>query len=136
MDNNLNIECVWYKSKRDFNKFVRSIDDPQLSIIDYSIIKNKLIKADPYNEEPIDSIIGLNIIQSLKNAVNPEKKPITTVVYSFKNLNIDTVSNTKDLINSITEREISFVLNVLNMDQIPSKAILSKFDFVKFVDNG
>jgi hypothetical protein len=136
MDSNLNIECVWYKSKRDFNKFVRSIEDPQLSIIDYSIIKNKLIKADPYNEEPIDSIIGLNIIQSLKNAVNPEKKPITTVVYSFKNLNIDTVSNTKDLINSITEREISFVLNVLNMDQIPSKAILSKFDFVKFVDNG
>ena len=136
MDSNLNIECVWYRSKRDFNKFVRSIEDPQLSIIDYSIIKNKLIKADPYNEEPIDSIIGLNIIQSLKNAVNPEKKPITTVVYSFKNLNIDTVSNTKDLINSITEREISFVLNVLNMDQIPSKAILSKFDFVKFVDNG
>ena len=136
MDSNLNIECVWYKSKRDFNKFVISIEDPQLSIIDYSIIKNKLIKADPYNEEPIDSIIGLNIIQSLKNAVNPEKKPITTVVYSFKNLNIDTVSNTKDLINSITEREISFVLNVLNMDQIPSKAILSKFDFVKFVDNG
>ena len=136
MDSNLNIECVLYKSKRDFNKFVRSIEDPQLSIIDYSIIKNKLIKADPYNEEPIDSIIGLNIIQSLKNAVNPEKKPITTVVYSFKNLNIDTVSNTKDLINSITEREISFVLNVLNMDQIPSKAILSKFDFVKFVDNG
>lgn len=136
MDSNLNIECVWYKSKRDFNKFVRSIDDPQLSIIDYSIIKNKLIKADPYNEEPIDSIIGLNIIQSLKNAVNPEKKPITTVVYSFKNLNIDTVSNTKDLINSITERKISFVLNVLNMDQMPSKAILSKFDFVKFVDNG
>jgi len=136
MDSNLNIECVWYKSKRDFNKFVRSIEDPQLSIIDYSIIKNKLIKADPYNEEPIDSIIGLNIIQSLKNAVNPEKKPITTVVYSFKNLNIDTVSNTKDLINSITEREISFVLNVLNIDQIPSKAILSKFDFVKFVDNG
>ena len=133
---NLNIECVWYNSKRDFNKFVRSIEDPQLSIIDYSIIKNKLIKADPYNEEPIDSIIGLNIIQSLKNAVNPEKKPITTVVYSFKNLNIDTVSNTKDLINSITEREISFVLNVLNMDAIPSKEILSKFDFVKFVDNG
>lgn len=133
---NLNIECVWYNSKRDFNKFVRSIEDPQLSIIDYSIIKNKLVKADPYNEEPIDSIIGLNIIQSLKNAVNPEKKPITTVVYSFKNLNIDTVSNTKDLINSITEREISFVLNVLNMDAIPSKEILSKFDFVKFVDNG
>jgi len=133
---NLNIECVWYNSKRDFNKFVRSIEDPQLSIIDYSIIKNKLVKADPYNEEPIDSIIGLNIIQSLKNAVNPEKKPITTVVYSFKNLNIDTVSNTKDLINSITEREISFVLNVLNMDDIPSKEILSKFDFVKFVDNG
>lgn len=133
---NLNIECVWYNSKRDFNKFVRSIEDPQLSIIDYSIIKNKLVKADPYNEEPIDSIIGLNIIQSLKNAVNPEKKPITTVVYSFKNLNIDTVSNTKDLINSITEREISFVLNVLNMEAIPSKEILSKFDFVKFVDNG
>jgi hypothetical protein len=45
--NHVAIECVWYRSKRDFNKFLKSIEDPKAVIIDYLIIKNKLIKADP-----------------------------------------------------------------------------------------
>ena len=93
---NLIIECVWYRSKRDFNKFVRSIEDPQLSVIDFSIIKNKLIKSDPYNEEPNEYVIGLNIISAIKHSLGPKKGLVTTIVYSFKNLDEDTVINLKD----------------------------------------
>lgn len=132
---NIIIECIWYQSKRDFNKFIRSIEDPQLSVIDYSIIKNKLVKADPYNGEPKDSIIGLNIISSIKAALIGKKKPITTIAYSFKNLDEDTVVNFKELVNTNTDKDITFVLNVLNMDSVPTKGLLSKFDCVKFVDN-
>lgn len=132
---NLIIECVWYRSKRDFNKFVRSIDNEFVSVIDYSIIKNKLIKSDPYSEEPNDYIIGLNIISSLKNAFNPDKKRVDLIVYSFKDLNLQTVINFKDLVLQTTDQDVTFVLNVLNMDKVPSKEVLSKFDCVKFVDN-
>lgn len=132
---NLIIECVWYRSKRDFNKFVRSIDNDYVSVIDYSIIKNKLVKSDPYNSEPSDAIIGLNIITSIKNALNPEKKRVDLIVYSFKDLTCETVINFKDLVLEHAMHEITFVLNVLNMDQVPNKSILNKFDCVKFVDN-
>ena len=132
---NLIIECVWYRSKRDFNKFVRSIDEEQLSVIDYSIIKNKLIKSDPYNGEPNEYVIGLNIISSIETALGPKKGHVNTIVYSFKNLDADTIINFKDLIQSSTERPVEFVLNVLNMDKVPSKSILNKFDLIRIVDN-
>ena len=131
----INVECVWYQSKRDFNKFVRSIEDPQLAVIDYSIITNKLIKADPYGAEPTPSIIGLNIMSSIKSAVCTDKKITTTIVYSFKNLNEDTVINFIGLAKDRTDRNLNFILNVLNMNKVPSKDILNKFDSVKFIDN-
>jgi len=132
---NLTIECVWYESKREFNKFVRSVEDPHIGIIDYSIIKNKLIKADPYGKEPKDSIIGLNIVSSIKSQVNIEKKLITSIVYSFKNLNETTVSNFIELVNSKTDRNLTFVLNVLNMKNTPSDSVIDKFDSVNFIEN-
>ncbi len=132
---NLNIECVWYQSKRDFNKFVRAIEDPQLTVIDFSIIKNKLIKADPYSNEPSDSVIGLNIMNSFKTAMNSEKKKTSTIVYTFRDLDATVISNFKEMVSSYTDREIKFVLNSLNMDRVPSKNILNQFDFVKFIDN-
>ena len=132
---NLIIECVWYESKRDFNKFVRSLEDPRVGIIDYSIIKNKLIKADPYGKEPKDSIIGLNIVSSVKSQVSVEKKLITSIVYSFKNLNENTVSNFIDLVNSKTDRNLTFILNVLNMGKVPSNEVLDKFDSVNFIEH-
>ena len=125
------VECVWYQSKRDFNRFIRSIEDPQLSVIDYSIITNKLIKADPYGVEPTPSIVGLNIMSSIRTAVSLEKKIITTI----KNLNEDTVVNFIGLTKSKTDRNLKFVLNILNMNKVPSKEILNKFDSVKFIDN-
>ena len=135
MDDNLIIECVWYQSKRDFNKFIRAIEDPKACIIDYSLIKNKLIKADPYNEEPTDSVIGVNIISMIKSSLNTEGQHISTIVYSFKNLTVETVSNFKELVNQYTDRDRVIILNVLNMNRVPSKKVLNIFDCVKFVDN-
>ena len=133
--NNLVVECVWYQSKRDFNRFIRAIEDPEVYIIDYMLIKNKLIKADPNNVEPSDSVIGVNIITMVRNALDSQNTSINTIVYSFKNLNIETVSNFKDLVSKYTDREWTATLNVLNMNKIPSKHVLNKFDLVKFVKN-
>jgi len=132
---NLTIECVWYQSKRDFNKFVRAIEDPQLTVIDFSIIKNKLIKSDPYSKEPNDYVIGLNIMNSFKTVMNSEKKKTTTIVYTFRDLSQDTVLNFKEMVYSYTDRDIEFVLNSLNMSDVPSRSVLSQFDFIKFIDN-
>lgn len=129
------IECVWYKSKRDFNKFVKAIEDPKVVIIDYLTIKNKLIKADPYREEPHDSIVGLHIINEINGLFVEDKEIPQTIVYSFRDLNTDTVSNFKELIHNNTEENYTFVLNVLKMSRTPSRAILNKFDCIKFVDN-
>lgn len=129
------IECVWYKSKRDFNKFIKAIEDPGLVIIDHLTIKNKLVKADPYREEPNDSIIALHIINQIKTIFSEDKETPTTIVYTFKNLSTDTVSNFKELIDSSTEESYTLVLNVLKMERTPSRTILNKFDCVKFMDN-
>ena len=132
---NIKIECVWCKSKRDFNKFVRAIEDPNSTVIDFSIIKNKLIKADPYSNEPSDSVIGLNIMNSFRTTINSEKKKTTTIVYTFRDLDATVISNFKKMVASYTDMKIEFILNSLNMDKVPSKNILNQFDFVKFVDN-
>lgn len=128
------IECVWYESKRDFNKFVRNLKSEKVVVIDYSLIKNKLLKADPYAEEPHDSIIGLNIIKMLKKCFDGKKDP-EVIVYSLKNMSVDTINNFKELLDSKSTKPYCFKLNVLNMDNVPKKQILNKFDYVKFIDN-
>lgn len=131
---NITIECIWYNSKRNFNKFVRGLESEHVTVIDYTLIKNKLVKADPYENIPHDSIIGLNIISMLKACFSGKKKT-DIIVYSFLNMNLETVTNFKDLINTHTDGNHTMVLNVLNMDQVPDKNILNKFDCVKFIDN-
>lgn len=131
---NITIECIWYNSKRNFNKFVRGLKSEHVTIIDYTLIKNKLIKADPYENIPHDSIIGLNIINMLKTCFSGKKKT-EVIVYSFLNMDLQTVTNFKDLINTHTDGNHTMVLNILNMDQVPNKNILNKFDCVKFIDN-
>lgn len=128
------IECVWYESKRDFNKFIRNLKSDNKVIIDYSLIKNKLLKADPYTEEPHDSIIGLNIIKMLKKCFNGKKEP-DMIIYSLKNMSVDTINNFKELLDSKANKPYCFKLNILNMDEVPTKQILNKFDYVKFIDN-
>lgn len=130
------IECTWYKSKRDFNKFIKGLGDVSPLIIDYSIIQNKLMKADPDRLEPHDSIVGLNIINYISKALDEDYKEVPEViVYSFRDLSVETVLNFRDLVESYTVREYSLALNVLNMPRAPRKEILSKFDCVKFIDN-
>jgi hypothetical protein len=133
---NIRIECTWYKSKRDFNKFIKSLGDSKPLIVDYTIIYNKLLKADPYRDEPHESIVGLNIINTISKALDEEREVVPEIiVYSFKNLNAETVLNFRGLIESHTSREYSLALNVLNMPKAPKKEVLSKFDCVKFIDN-
>lgn len=130
----IKIECIWYNSKRTFNKFINRLESENVVVIDYALIKNKLIKADPYENIPHDSIIGLNIINMLNSCFNGKRNP-EVIVYSFLNMNLETVTNFKDLVNTHTDGNHTIGLNILNMDSIPDKNILNKFDWVKFIDN-
>ena len=94
------------------------------------------MKADPNGEEPHSSIVGLNIINTINKAFNEESGDIPEIiVYTFKNLDAQTVLNFRNLIESNTSREYSLSLNILNMPKSPKKEVLSKFDCIKFIEN-
>ena len=54
---NFKIEGVWCKTRTEFDKLYRSNGNDLA--ISYSDIFNRLMKSDPYNEEPSDVIITL-----------------------------------------------------------------------------
>jgi len=112
--NNLTIECVWCPSRREFNKFIKDLDKSKTKVIDYAAIKSKLIKSDPYGEEPNDSIVGLSIINEITRQLLISNETVTRVIYLFKNLEYEVACNFINLINSRAEREVSIVLTVIH----------------------
>lgn len=112
--NNLTIECVWCPSRREFNKFIKEIDKVSTKIIDYAFIKGKLIKADPYGQEPSDSIVGLTIINEITRYTHISNESVSRVIYLFKNLEYDIAINFINLIESISEKETTIILTVIH----------------------
>lgn len=140
--NQLIIDCIWCNSKKEFNKFIRtdSLENETLEsvsntvIIDYLTIKNKLMKSDPYNTEPHSSIIGLAITNEIRIKLAREENPIERLIYLFKNLDKETVTNFRKLISSSTEKEFQFNLTIINRDDYPKKGVMTQFDSVKFIE--
>lgn len=132
--NELLIECVWCPSRREFNKFIKNIEKNQTKIIDYLSIRNKLIKSDPYAQEPSNSIIGLSILNEITRYIQSESTEINRVIYLFKSLDSDIISNFKELIESKASREFSIILTVISEDRIDT-IIIDHFDSVKFIKN-
>lgn len=112
--NNLTIECVWCPSRREFNKFIKEIDKVSTKVIDYVFIKGKLIKADPYGQEPSDAIVGLTIVNEITRYTHISNENVNRVIYLFKNLEYDVAINFINLIESLSEKETTIILNVIH----------------------
>jgi hypothetical protein len=133
--NNLQIDCIWCPSRRDFNRFIKGTIKESTKIIDFFSIKNKLIKADPYCGDPNDSIIGLTIINEITRCLRSDTKDVDRVIYVFRNLDYDIVSNFKTLIQTNTERELQISLIVIDKNKKIDDKIISQFDSVKLILN-
>ena len=133
--NNLQIDCIWCPSRRDFNRFIRDTIKESTKIIDFFSIKNKLIKADPYGKDPNDSIIGLTIINEITRCLRSDTKDVNRVIYVFRSLDSDIISNFKKLIQTNTEREFIISLIVIDKHKKIDDTILAQFDFIKLITN-
>jgi len=131
--NNLTIECVWCPSKREFNKYTKNIDKATVKIVDYASIKSKLIKSDPYGEEPSDSVVGLSIINEITRQLMVSNEIVGRVIYLFKNLEIDITENFIALVNSKREREVAIILTVIHNNVKVSKDIADLFHTVNII---
>lgn len=134
MEQNYTVDCVWCNSKKEFNKYVRCYGSDS-KIVDYVAIKTKLIKSDPYGEEPHPNIIGINITSEINNFFNGNK-PHVNLIYLFKNLDSETVTNLKEIMDESCE-EVSYEYNlvIINRDDYPKKGVLNHFDNVKFIES-
>lgn len=134
----LQIEGVWCKTRTEFEKLSKS-GDYDLTISYFDIV-NRLIKSDPYSEEPSDIIVSLYIrklIQKLvDNNVDKESEG-AKLLYMFKDLNSDAILNFKKFITDITPEEVLFNMDliIINRCDYPKKGVLSKFDNVRFIDH-
>jgi hypothetical protein len=133
--NNLQIDCIWCPSRRDFNRFIKGTIKESTKIIDFFSIKNKLVKADPYCGDPNDSIIGLTIINEITRCLRSDTKDVDRVIYVFRSLDSDIVGNFKMLIQENTEREFSISLIVIDKNKKIDDKILSQFDSIKLIQN-
>lgn len=131
--NNITIECVWSPSRRQFNKFLKDINKTETKVIDYVAIKKKLIKADPYMEEPSDSIVGFTIINNITRYTRSDEEKVNRVIYLFKNLNVEIINNFKELINSRAEREFSIELTVVQGNIAIEENIYDLFETVNII---
>ena len=133
--NNLQIDCVWCPSRKDFNKFIKGTLKESTKIIDYFSIKNKLIKADPYGGDPNDSIIGLTIINEITRCLRSDTRDVNRVIYVFRSLDFDIVNNFKALIQENTEREFSISLIFIDKYKKIEETIISQFDSITLIQN-
>lgn len=133
--NNLSIECVWCPSRREFNRFIRNTEKDMVKIIDHVSIKNKLIKSDPYGQDPSNSIIGLTIVNEITRCLRSDTMNVNRVIYLFKTLDFEIVTNFKELVDSNSEREYSISLTLINTREKIEERISVLFDSVNTIKN-
>ena len=145
---NLKVECIWCKTKTDFNRFARETkkseeyDKFKNQIISYNEIGDRLSKSDPYGNTPSETLVALHIQKLIRNLVNKnrrveeevEEDQTAKVTYLLKNLNQENVLNFKSFINEIADG-VEFELVVINREDKLDPKVLSKFDNVRIVDN-
>lgn len=145
---NLKVECIWCKTKTDFNRFARETkksddyDKFKNQIISYNEIGDRLSKSDPYGNTPSETLVALHIQKLIRNLVNKnrrveeevEEDQTAKVTYLLKNLNQENVLNFKNFINEIADG-VEFELVVINREDKLDPKVLSKFDNVRIIDN-
>ena len=130
----LQIEGVWCKTRTEFEKLAKS-GDYDLTISYFDIV-NRLVKSDPYSEEPSDVIVSLYIRKLIKKLINDNVgNENAKLLYMFKNLDGSAVLNFKDFISDLTGEPFDIDLVIINRCDYPKKGVLSKFDNVRFIDH-
>mgnify|MGYP000595595249 FL=1 len=130
----LKVEGVWCKTRTEFERLSKS-NDYDLAV-SYFDVFNRLVKSDPYSEEPSDLIISLYIRKMISKAIeNKEESAHVKMIYMFKDLDSDTVVNFKSFVEQITDSPCELDLVIVNRCDYPKRGVLSKFDSVKFIDN-
>ena len=132
----LQIEGVWCKTRTEFEKLAKS-GDYDLTISYFDIV-NRLVKSDPYSEEPSDVIVSLYIRKLIKKLItdNVEKENENAkLLYMFKNLDGSAILNFKDFISDLTGEPFDIDLIIINRCDYPKRGVLSKFDNVRFIDH-
>ena len=77
---NLKVECIWCKTKTDFNRFARETkkaedyDKFKNQIISYNEIGDRLSKSDPYGNQPSETLVALHIQKLIRNLVNKNRR--------------------------------------------------------------
>lgn len=132
----LQIEGVWCKTRTEFEKLAKS-GDYDLTISYFDIV-NRLVKSDPYSEEPSDVIVSLYIRKLIKKLINDnieKENENAKLLYMFKNLDGSAVLNFKDFIGDLTGEPFDIDLIIINRCDYPKRGVLSKFDNVRFIDH-
>jgi len=130
----MKIDCIWCKTRSEFDRYVKS-ENYDL-VISYSDIYGRLLKSDPYGNEPSDVIISLYIEKMLRTLFESEQCcDEHRLVYLLKNLDQETISNFKEFVSSMTDESYEVGLTIINRCDYPKKGVLSKFDNVRFIDN-
>lgn len=130
------IECVWCKTKTEFDKLHRS-SNCDLAV-SYSDIHNRLMKSDPYNEEPSDVIISLYIRKLIKRSLDLKtgsEDNNFTIAYLFTSLDQNSVDGLYNFMSDLLEEDFQMNLTVINRSDFPKQGVLSKFNNVRFIDN-
>jgi len=131
---NLKIEGVWCKTRTEFDKLSKN-GDYDLTVSYYDIF-NRLIKSDPDNAEPSNIIVSIYIRKTIQKALmDLDDRENIKILYMFKTLSAETVSNFREFINSMIDDQCELDLLVINRCDFPKKGVLSKFDNVRFIDN-
>lgn len=130
----LRVEGVWCKTRTEFDRLSKS-NNYDLAV-SYFDVFNRLVKSDPYSEEPSDVIISLYIRRMITKALeNKADDDQIKMIYMFKNLDSETVANFKSFIEQITDAPFTIDLVIVNRCDYPKRGVLSKFDNVRFIDN-
>jgi hypothetical protein len=132
----LKIEGVWCKTRTEFEKLAKS-GNYDLTISYFDIV-NRLVKSDPYSEEPSDVIVSLYIRKLIKKLINDnieKENENAKLLYMFKNLDGPAVLNFKDFIGDLTGEPFDIDLIIINRCDYPKRGVLSKFDNVRFIDH-
>lgn len=132
----LKIEGVWCKTRTEFEKLAKS-GDYDLTISYFDIV-NRLVKSDPYSEEPSDVIVSLYIRKLIQKLITDKVEGENTeakLLYMFKNLDSNAVLNFKHFIADLTGDPYDMDLIIINRCDYPKKGVLSKFDNVRFIDH-
>ena len=129
----LRIAGIWCKTRQEFDKHTKNKDYDL--VISHNDIYNRLLKSDPNDAEPSDTIISL-YIQRLFRTIPTKFDSLDhmNVAFLFKHLDKETVLNFKGFIeDSFPNYQIDLV--IIDRCDFPKKGVLSLFDSVKFIDN-